>query len=311
MASRRDFVRTVALTGAGLTIVPRHVLGRGHDAAERPPEHCRRRRRRHGQGQPAESRRREQHRRALRRRLGLCRQGVEHAAGRSQARRGSAAEGHRRDGAQEQRRAHRVAQAHHRGRPAEDEALPRLPRDARQAEGHRRGGRRDAGPHARRRRDGGDGCEEARLRAEAADLVGRGSAQAGQEGEGEQARHADGQPGPLVGRRAARGGVDSGRRDRRRARGARLDEPAAGVLAAGRAAPAAAADLDAAGMEHARRHGPARQCDGLVLGPRHARRGICFSAHRRASSITRCITRSTGAVGPTGASARSATWART
>jgi predicted dehydrogenase len=29
MASRRDFVRTVALTGAGLTIVPRHVLGRG------------------------------------------------------------------------------------------------------------------------------------------------------------------------------------------------------------------------------------------------------------------------------------------
>ncbi len=29
MASRRDFVKTVALTGAGLTIVPRHVLGRG------------------------------------------------------------------------------------------------------------------------------------------------------------------------------------------------------------------------------------------------------------------------------------------
>ena len=29
MASRRDFVKTVALTGAGLAIVPRHVLGRG------------------------------------------------------------------------------------------------------------------------------------------------------------------------------------------------------------------------------------------------------------------------------------------
>ena len=29
MASRRDFVKTVAMTGAGLTIVPRHVLGRG------------------------------------------------------------------------------------------------------------------------------------------------------------------------------------------------------------------------------------------------------------------------------------------
>jgi predicted dehydrogenase len=29
MSSRRDFIRTAALTGAGLTIVPRHVLGRG------------------------------------------------------------------------------------------------------------------------------------------------------------------------------------------------------------------------------------------------------------------------------------------
>lgn len=29
MASRRDFVKKVAITGAGLTIVPRHVLGRG------------------------------------------------------------------------------------------------------------------------------------------------------------------------------------------------------------------------------------------------------------------------------------------
>jgi predicted dehydrogenase len=32
MASRRDFVKTMAITGAGLTIVPRHVLGRGHTA---------------------------------------------------------------------------------------------------------------------------------------------------------------------------------------------------------------------------------------------------------------------------------------
>ena len=30
--SRRDFVSTIALTGAGLTIVPRHVLGRGFQA---------------------------------------------------------------------------------------------------------------------------------------------------------------------------------------------------------------------------------------------------------------------------------------
>ncbi len=29
MASRREFVKTMAVTGAGLTIVPRHVLGRG------------------------------------------------------------------------------------------------------------------------------------------------------------------------------------------------------------------------------------------------------------------------------------------
>ncbi len=32
MASRRDFVKTMAMTGAGLTIVPRHVLGRGQIA---------------------------------------------------------------------------------------------------------------------------------------------------------------------------------------------------------------------------------------------------------------------------------------
>ena len=40
-------------------------------------------------------------------------------------------------------------------------------------------------------------------------------------------------------------------------------------------------------------------------------RGICSSASRRTSSITRSITRSTGAAGSTGAAARSATWART
>ena len=39
--------------------------------------------------------------------------------------------------------------------------------------------------------------------------------------------------------------------------------------------------------------------------------GICSSVPRRSSITTRCTTRSTGAAGPTGASARSATWART
>ena len=63
-------------------------------------------------------------------------------------------------------------------------AVPRLPRDAREAEGHRRGHRRDARSHARRDRDGGDGSRQARLRAEAAVLVGRRSAATGEEGEG-------------------------------------------------------------------------------------------------------------------------------
>jgi hypothetical protein len=32
MATRRDFVKTMAVTSAGLTIVPRHVLGQGQTA---------------------------------------------------------------------------------------------------------------------------------------------------------------------------------------------------------------------------------------------------------------------------------------
>src|SRR3954471_15866543 len=32
MPTRRDFITTVATTAAGLTIVPRHVLGRGYQA---------------------------------------------------------------------------------------------------------------------------------------------------------------------------------------------------------------------------------------------------------------------------------------
>ena len=37
--TRRKFVTTVAGTGAALTIVPRHVLGRGMQAPERHREH--------------------------------------------------------------------------------------------------------------------------------------------------------------------------------------------------------------------------------------------------------------------------------
>ena len=78
---------------------------------------------------------------------------------------------------------------------------------------------------------------QARLRAEAADLVGPRIPAPGQEGDGQsEARHADGQPGPLAGRGAARTGILDGGRDRRRPRSARLDEPSARLLAAGHSA---------------------------------------------------------------------------
>ena len=53
-------------------------------------------------------------------------------------------------------------------------------------------------------------------------------------------RDADGQPGPLVGRRAHRGRVRVGRRDRRGPRSPRLDQPSARLLAAGHPASGAA-----------------------------------------------------------------------
>ena len=56
-----------------------------------------------------------------------------------------------------------------------------------------------------------------------------------------------------------------------------------------------------AALEHERRDGAARQRDGHLFGARRSRRGICSSARRRAWSITRSITRSTGAAGWTGA----------
>ena len=109
----------------------------------------------------------------------------------------------------------------------------RLPRDARQAEGHRRRGGRHARSPARRHRAGRDGSRQARLRAEAAHLVGRRGAAAGEEGGRHEGRHADGQPGPLVRRRAAGERAHLGRHHRRGARSARLDEPPARLLAAG------------------------------------------------------------------------------
>ena len=50
---------------------------------------------------------------------------------------------------------------------------------------------------------------------------------------------------------------------------------------------------------------------GRLPARRRSSPGICSSASRRRSTITRSITRSTGAAGWTGGRARSATWART
>ena len=69
-------------------------------------------------------------------------------------------------------------------------------------------------------------ARQARLRAEAAVLVGRRGAPPREEGQGQsEDRHADGQPGPLARRSAAWLRVHHLGSDRRRARSARLDQP--------------------------------------------------------------------------------------
>ena len=95
-------------------------------------------------------------------------------------------------------------------------ALPRLPGDAREAERHRRGHRRHARPHARDHRVGRDGRRQARVRAEAALLVGARSAAPGEESRGHEGRDADGQSAALAGRPAPRRRLHPGRSDRRR-----------------------------------------------------------------------------------------------
>ena len=183
-----------------------------------------------------------------------------------------------------------------------------------QAEGHRRRHRRDARSHARGDRVSGDGRRQARVRAEADVLVGARSAASREEGGRQEGRHADGQPGPLAGRRAARPGV-----------------PAAGAIGdvrevhvwtnrplaywpqgMPRPAPhrrpiAAPLRWNNSGVMQRLARGDERQ----TIRCRTRSRGICSSASRRTSSITRSTTRSTGAAGWTGARARSATWART
>ena len=161
---------------------------------------------------------------------------------------------------------HRADEAPEGRAPAARDALSGLPPDARSAEGHRRRRHRDARSHARDDRARGDGSRQARLRAEAADLVGRRSAPARAQGEEHEGRHADGQPGALLGRRADGGGVRVGRRDRRRARSPRLDEPAARLLAAGHSASGSAhAAAERIPLERTRARGAARHGDGRQL----------------------------------------------
>ena len=193
--------------------------------------------------------------------------------------------------------------------------ISRLPRDAREAEGHRRGRHRDAGPHARADRVDGDGSRQARLRAEAALLVGRGSA-----GPRARRRRIATKSSPRWATRAtrcddARTGYElhRARRDRRGPGGACLDQPAARLLAAGRAASGAArrrSEASARLERRARGQAAGRGSCRRLSRSRRISTGTCSSAGRRRSSITPSITRSTGAAGWTGARARSATWAR-
>ena len=119
--------------------------------------------------------------------------------------------------------------------PAPEE-VSGLPRDARPAEGPRRDHRRHAGSHARGDRVERDGRRQARLRAEADVLVGARGPAPGEEGQREEGRRAAGQSAAFRRREPPVGRIHPGRRDRRRPRGARLDQPAVRLLAARRAA---------------------------------------------------------------------------
>ena len=252
MNTRRDFITTVATTAAGFMIVPRHVLGRGYQApsdlvnvaavgiggmgavntqavmsqnvvaicdcdlglldgklaewtkrAHTPPP----------QRPPAPA----------------------EAAGAIQVSRPveSAACGER-----EMARSGRPGQPHAVRRSADPapEEVSGLPRDAREAEGPRRDHRRHAGSHARGDRLERDGRRQARLRAEADVLVGARGPAPGEEGQREEGRRAAGQSAAFRRREPPVGRIHPGRRDRRGPRGARLDQPAVRLLAAGRAA---------------------------------------------------------------------------
>ena len=198
--------------------------------------------------------------------------------------------------------------------PAAEE-VPRLPGDARQAERHRRGHRRDAGSHARRHRLGRDGRRQARLRPEAALLVGARSAAPGRRRR-PRTKTSSRRWATSATRATSSAAASSTSWRARSARSAKCTCGRTGRSGfwpqgvprpggADRAIRPASAGTTAASRSASRRRwtGPFRS--------RAACRGTCFSASRPRCRITRFITRSTGAAGWTGARARSATWART
>ena len=163
----------------------------------------------------------------------------------------------------------------------------RLPRHAREGEGDRRRPHRHARPPARLRLDPRDEGGQARVLREAADAQHPRGAPRRARREGDGRRDADGQPGPLERGASPDGRVAQGRRDRRRARGARLERQSA--------KPA---------NERLARRGPCRAARRPQLGPL-ARPASRTALQRRATP------RSSGAGSGTSATAPCPTWGRT
>ena len=166
-------------------------------------------------------------------------------------------------------------------------------------------------------RAGRDGPRQARLRAEAAVLVGRRSAARSRKKAAENPKVVTqmGNQGHSADDARLRHGVRRGRRDRRRS--ARCTSGPTGRSATGRRAfrgrrrVAGRPTQPAVGQPRRRCSGSATAMAAQRPGARRARLGSVPRRRRRTSSTTRSITRSTGAAGSTGARARSATWART